>query len=196
MQGVAWMELGCVILAAGRGIRFGGDKLSAAVQGKSLLRHALETVPAGCFKAVAVVVRERAAAALAEDFGFFPVWNRQPEAGLSLSLRLGLGCLDGCGGVLFQVADQPFLRRETVAGIVGLFLRHPDRIVAAGCRGVRGNPCLFPAEFFPALLALRGDQGGSAVIRRHPERLLLYEAEAVELRDIDTPEDMDALPGG
>ena len=35
-------------------------------------------------------------------------------------------------------------------------------------------------------LALEGDRGGSAVIRAHPEALLLYPASAEELRDVDT----------
>ena len=36
------------------------------------------------------------------------------------------------------------------------------------------------------ILALREDQGGSTVIRRHPEELLLFEAPGEELEDVDT----------
>ena len=54
--------------------------------------------------------------------------------------------------------------------------------------GVRGNPCLFPARFYPELLALKGDRGGSAVIRNHEADLILLETDALELTDIDTPE--------
>ena len=53
---------------------------------------------------------------------------------------------------------------------------------------MRGNPCLFPARFFPELMALEGDRGGSGVIRRHPEALLLLETAERELQDIDTPQ--------
>ena len=59
--------------------------------------------------------------------------------------------------------------------------------------GVRGNPCIFPARFFPELIALREDHGGNTVIRRHEEDLLLYEVPAKELFDVDTPEQLAKL---
>ena len=101
--------------------------------------------------------------------------------------------MEGCDGVLFQVADQPFLRRETVARATSLWRERPEAIVALGHRGQRGNPCLFPARFFPELMALEGDRGGSAVIRRHPEALVLVETAAEELWDVDTPQALEAL---
>ena len=70
-----------------------------------------------------------------------------------------------------------------------------ERIAALGHGGIRGNPCLFPARFFPELLALEGDQGGGAVIRRHPEALLLLETAAEELRDVDTQAALAELDG-
>lgn len=42
-------------------------------------------------------------------------------------------------------------------------------------------------------MALEGDVGGSAVIRAHPEELLLYETSAAELRDVDTVEALAAV---
>ena len=59
--------------------------------------------------------------------------------------------------------------------------------------GIRGNPCLFPARFFPELRALQGDCGGSAVIRRHEDALLLYEVPAGQLTDVDTRDALTAL---
>ena len=62
-----------------------------------------------------------------------------------------------------------------------------------GHGGVRGNPCIFPARFFPELMALEGDHGGSAVIRRHEDALTLFEVSPDELRDVDTPMALAAL---
>ena len=187
------MRIGCVVMAAGNARRFGGDKLAAPVGGKALLRRALEAVPAEAYCTIAVVVRDEAGEALAREFGFLPVRNPRPELGVSGTIRLGLEALGDCDGALFQVADQPFLRRETVAAEVAFFREHPDRIVALSHSGVRGNPCVFPARFFPELMALEGDRGGSAVIKRHGEDLLLLEAPARELEDVDTPEALEAL---
>ena len=73
------------------------------------------------------------------------------------------------------------------------FRARPDCIAALSHGGVRGNPCVFPARFFPELLALEGDRGGSAVIKSHPDALRLFEAPARELLDVDTPEALRAL---
>ena len=38
-------RIGCVVMAAGNASRFGANKLAAQVDGKTLLRRALEAVP-------------------------------------------------------------------------------------------------------------------------------------------------------
>ena len=182
------MKIGCVVMAAGSARRFGGGKLSVQVGGKSLLRRALEAVPAERCAAVAVVSCGPAFLALAESFGFLPVDNDRPDLGVSRTIRLGLEALGPCGGAVFLVADQPLLRRESVERALYAFAEHPDKIVALAHGGRRGNPCVFPADLFPELLELEGDTGGSAVIRRHGDRLLLLETPAEELADVDTPD--------
>lgn len=179
-------RVGCVVMAAGNGARFGSNKLLAELEGRSLIRRALDAVPAEMLRAAVVVTQYPAVEALARGRGFQVVVNDRPDWGASYTVRLGLTALGDVDGAMFLVSDQPLLRRETVAGALGRFLGHPDRIVALGCDGRRGNPCIFPRKFFPELLALEGDRGGSAVIRAHPEALLLYPASAEELRDVDT----------
>ena len=58
---------------------------------------------------------------------------------------------------------------------------------------MRGNPNIFPARFFPELLQLTGDCGGSRIIRRHEDQFLLVETPPEELYDCDTPEALRAL---
>lgn len=187
---------GCVVLAAGGASRFGGNKLLATVEGQALIRRALSAVPAEKFSAVAVVTQYPEILDLAREFSFTPVRNDAPEAGVSRSIALGLAALGDCPGALFLVADQPLLRRESVESLVALWQRQPDGVAALGHGGVRGNPCLFPAWLFPELLALRGDRGGSAVIRRHEDVLTLLEADPRELQDADTPEALERIREG
>ncbi len=182
------LRIGCVVMAAGNASRFGENKLAREIGGKSLIHRALEAVPTEVFHRIAVVTQYPEVAALAEKFGFQAVENHHPELGISRTIQLGLSAMDDCDGVLFQVSDQPLLRRETVAAAVALWRENPTAIVALAHNGVRGNPCLFPARFFPELMALEGDRGGSGVIRRHPEALLLLETAERELQDIDTPQ--------
>jgi len=182
------IPVGCVVMAAGNAARFGENKLSAQVDGKTMIRRALDAVPAEKLDAVCVVTQYDEVAQLAREYGFLCVRNPHPEWGLSHTVRLGTEALaDGCEAILYQVSDQPLLRRESVAGLVDFYRAHPDRIAAASHGGVRGNPCVFPARFFPELCALTGDVGGSAVIRRHEDDLLLWEVDKQELTDVDTP---------
>ena len=180
------LRTGCVVMAAGNARRFGENKLAARAGGRSLIRRALEAIPGEALEQVAVVTQYPEILKLAEAFRFSAVQNEHPDWGISHTIRLGLEALGDCGAALFQVSDQPLLRRKTVAAETAFFRRHPDRLVGLSHGGVRGNPCIFPARYFPELLALREDQGGSTVIRRHPEELLLFEAPGEELEDVDT----------
>lgn len=187
------MNIGCVVMAAGDARRFGENKLAALFDGKTLIRRALEAVPSEEFSAVAVVTQYPEVEDLAAEFGFIPVRNPHPDWGISHTIRLGLEALGDCGAALFQVSDQPMLCRETVAAEVAFFREHPDKLVGLSHGGVRGNPCIFPAAYFPELLALTEDHGGSSVIRRHEEDLLLFECPARELEDADTRQALRAM---
>ena len=187
------LRIGCVVMAAGSAARFGRNKLAAEVDGKTLLRRALEAVPLNRFSRVAVVTQYPEAAALAREFSFTPVENTRPDWGISHTISLGLDALGDCDAALFLVSDQPLLEQASVAGLVDFYCLHPSHIAALGHGGVRGNPCLFPARFFPELRALREDHGGSAVIRRHEDALLLYEVPARQLTDVDTRQALNRL---
>lgn len=69
------MKIGCIVMAAGNARRFGSNKLDARVEGKTLLRRALEAVPAACFDRVAVVTQYPRGMDLAREMGFLPVEN-------------------------------------------------------------------------------------------------------------------------
>ena len=171
-------RIGCVVMAAGSASRFGTNKLAAQIDGKTLLCRALEAVPPACFAQVVVVTQHPEAAEAARRFSFTPVENQHPDWGISHTISLGLDALQDCDAALF---------------LVYFYRRHPSHIVALGHNGVRGNPCLFPARFFPELRALREDHGGSTVIRRHEDALLLYDVPARQLADVDTRAALDAL---
>ena len=180
-------------MVAGNARRFGRNKLEENVGGVRIIRRALEAVPRGEFVRVVVVSQYAEIEALAAEYGFLAVHNGDPGAGLSHTVALGLAALADCDAVLFQVADQPLLRRESVGRLIALWREHPEKIAAVSGGGRRGNPCLFPARFFPELLALEGDVGGGVVIRRHPEAVRLVEVPARELTDVDTPAQLSAL---
>lgn len=109
------MKLGCVLMAAGAARRFGENKLLAEFAGAPLYERALSAIPAEEFAGVAVVSHYEAILRAARLRGFAAVYNPAPEDGVSRTIALGMDALPGMDALLFLVADQPLLRRESVA---------------------------------------------------------------------------------
>lgn len=155
-----------------------------------MFEYALDALPYNKLCAVAVVSGRAEILAAAEARGFIPVLNDRPEDGPPRTIRLGMEAVGDAEGIMFMVADQPLLRRESVAGEIDFFAKNANSIVAMGHGARRGNPVIFPQEFFDELKALRGERGGGAVMAAHRERIMLYQLEnGAELMDIDTASD-------
>lgn len=187
-------NFGIVILAAGRGSRFGGNKLKALVKGKPLYQHTLERSEAfGSFPSF-IVTGDEEIAGEAEKRGITPIWNPEPDRGISHSLILGLGkaadVRSDLRGVMFSVCDQPGLSPSTMQRMFNTASLHPGSIVCAGNGGKTGNPVLWDRTYFPELLELTGDEGGRQVLRRHGDRIRIVQADPEELKDIDRREDL------
>lgn len=195
MADAAAPRLGCLIMAAGNASRFGANKLFAAYRGKTFLELALLAVPPQLFARVMVVSQYEPALGLARQYGFEAIRNCEPELGVSRTIQLGTQAMLDCDAILYMVADQPLLQAGTVRRIVDAWQEHPNCITAAAHNGKRGNPCLFPSRLFPELCALEADRGGSSVIRRHEDALLLVEAGERELFDCDTKQALEILKG-
>ena len=189
------LSAGCLLMAAGNASRFGENKLTARFDGQSLFSLALAAIPKELFARVTVVSQYPALLEEAARTGFDTILNDRPQDGISRTIRLGTQAMADCAGILYMVADQPRLRAGTVRRVVDVWRAHPECIAAAAHNGNRGNPCLFPARFFPELCALEADRGGSSVIRRHEDALLLVEAGERELFDCDTKQALEILKG-
>lgn len=177
-------HIGCVVMAAGNAERFASNKLAAQFEGKSLISRALDAVPKEAD--TVVVTQYPEIEILAKAHGFKTVRNEHPDWGISHTISLGIQTLKDCDAILFMVSDQPLLKASSVQAIVDRWKQEPDCIVGLSHGGRRGNPNIFPREFFPELLELREDHGGNTVIRRHEDRLRLVEVQKTELTDVDT----------
>ena len=193
MQELQDAKIGCLVMAAGNASRFGNNKLAAELDGKPLIRHALEAVPRHLFSQVVVVTQYPEVEDMAREFGFTPLRNDHPDYGISHTIELGTKALQQCNAILYMVSDQPLLDDASVERIVECWRNHPCNIVGAAHNGKRGNPCIFPREFYDELLALEEDHGGNTVIRKYPERLLTVEVAQEELTDVDTPKALEDL---
>ena len=144
---------------------------------------------------VVVVTRSEAVEGLCEDLGVRCV--RHAGAYQSDTIRQGLRALSGVPGCLFVPGDQPMVTEASVRALVGEYQLHPGSIVRLAWRGIPASPILWPSEDLPALAALEGDAGGSALLARREElgrRVRLVEAtHELEVADVDTPDDLERI---
>lgn len=192
------MKIGCVLLAAGAGRRFGGGKLLTCVNGEPMIGRALRLYASVPFAARVCVTRagDRAIPESAGKNGFSVAVNSDPDRGVGTSVSIGtrraVSIEPELDGILYAVSDQPYLSRESVLRLTEAFRQEPQKIVSLSFAGKRGNPAIFPGCLFGELEDLSEDIGGGAVIRRHPELLLCVEAaDEKELQDVDTPESIE-----
>ncbi|MBQ3552132.1 MAG: nucleotidyltransferase family protein [Clostridia bacterium] len=181
------MKIGCALLAAGTSSRFGSNKLKQSFHGHSLFEIALLTLSAvEGFSCTTIVSRDDDMLLLAKRHGFDAVLNNRPDLGISRSIKLALEHMKGLDAVMFMVCDQPLLKPESIIRLIKSYKDAPNHIHALSYMGRRGNPVIFPSMFFDELLNLSGDVGGNAIIKRHPQNLVLCEATSgSELMDID-----------
>ena len=185
------IKVALVLMASGAGRRFGANKLLQTVDGLPLVRRVMAACPPELFTPPLVVSRYPEILSLAAQAGYHAFENPFADLGQSRSVTLGLAAVEDLDGALFAVCDQPWLTTESIKRLLNSFQESPDCICALSWGGKRGNPALFPREFYPELFALTGDAGGGAVIRAHPDRLILVEAaDPRELRDVDTLNDL------
>lgn len=181
------MKIGCILLAAGAGSRFGGSKLNALLKDKPIIEYILESLPNEPFHKRIIVAANTELLHTAQRYGFEGVINDRPELGASLSIRMGLEALGSADACMFCVADQPLLQRDTLLHM----LKHyePGTILTLESGGVTGNPNIFPSELFIELAGLTGDEAGKTVISRHTDMLRRHSVfDTSQLRDIDTQE--------
>ena len=95
--------------------------------------------------------------------------------------------MDRC---LFAPADQPLLRRETVAALA-LVSKGSPYCWRLSCEGVPGSPAVFPKWAFEELKTLPQGKGGGILLKKYPERLRTVNIrDRYELQDVDRPEDL------
>ncbi len=182
---------GCVIMASGLGNRFGSNKLMADFLGQPLIARALDATDRIFAKRV-VVTRHEDVAALCCSREVEVILHSFPYR--SDTVRLGLEAVGRVDGCMFCPADQPLLRRDTVASLALAFENNREFIWRTSFNDTCASPVIFPKWAFPELLSLPDGKGGGHIIRNHPEKVRTVSAQDIyELRDVDTPEDLQEL---
>lgn len=188
----------CILLASGLSRRFQGEnKLFYQVEGLPMYRRALSCAcrvreelktERGWEVQIFLVTAYEEIAAEARKASALAVRNREPEEGISRSIRLGVQAADPKPDdwLLFSVCDQPWLRAGKVKAMIIRTRLSGKGIGALSFQGEPGNPVLFRGNYREELCALLGDRGGKSVLRNHLEDVILTEVSNVKtLSDVD-----------
>lgn len=192
-----------IVLAAGRGQRFGGEKLTAVLDGQPLVAGALTTAFRAPARRVFVAVGpdpkirdavDVVARRLAETDRLVIVAVEDVIAGMGVSLaQAARATPDDARGVFVFLGDMPRIDPRTPKRLAAA-LRRSEDIVAPVHLGRRGHPVLFGAAWLPALRALSGDEGARSLIASAEARLVQVAVDDPGVcLDVDRPEDLCAL---
>ncbi len=187
-----------LILAAGASSRMEGrDKLLEPVSGRPLLRLVAERALATGAPVAVVLPPDRPARAAALDgLAVQTIIAAEAAEGMAASLRAGIAALPrGTPAALILPADMPGITGEDLSLMLDRWAETPGLILrGATAEGREGHPVLFPADLFPALMALTGDEGGRSVLKANRARLRLAALPGDHaVLDLDTPEDWAAF---
>ena len=184
-------RIGCVVMASGMGKRFGGNKLMADFHGQPLISRILDATE-GIFAQRVVVTRHEDVSQLCQSRDIPTVLHSLPHR--NDTVRLGLEALQDIDCCMFTPADQPLLRQDTIAALALASANAPDMMWRTMCGDTPGSPVVFPQWAFAALRSLPEGKGGGVIIKKNPERLRTVNVRDMdELRDVDSPEDLQAL---
>jgi molybdenum cofactor cytidylyltransferase len=176
-----------ILLAAGAGSRFGGDKLiHPLADGVAMAAHAARNLTAAGLPVTAVIRwGDFPLAELLEQEGCAVTMCANASRGMGASLAHGIAQERSADGWVVALADMPRIAPDTIRAVVAA-LADGAVIAAPQFEGRRGHPVGFNASLVGELTALDGDQGARAVIEKHLVAVRLIESsDAGVLYDID-----------
>jgi molybdenum cofactor cytidylyltransferase len=200
-----------ILLAAGQGERFGGDKLLTVIRadgtaradaqadgrspgsarefvGVMACRQLLLALP----RVVAVVRPDDAALAVALGAaGARIIRCANAELGMGASLACAVQATRDAAGWVVALGDMPWIETSTIARVAGA-IADGGTVAAPFYRGQRGHPVGFGASCFAALATLTGDEGARSIVTAHRDRVVRLDVDdAGTLRDVDRMADLD-----
>lgn len=196
-----------LVPAAGRGERFGGDKLLAKWHGRELIGHVLLKLggarAAGLLGATIVVHRpeDEQIRAIAGAYRCHAEALRAGDGDLAMSLRAGIesaknrGSADPQQALLICLADQPMIRLDVIKAVVESWSHTGAVAVRPTYRDAPdqpGHPFLVDRSLWHLAEEMKGEKGFGTLLARY--RVNVHSISVAGSNpDVDTPADLKSL---
>lgn len=181
-----------LLLAAGRGRRFGGDKLMHRLpEGTPMIVASAQQLAAATDRTVALVRPCQAALREAlSELGIEAVEVTDADSGMGNTLAAGVRATPQAAGWVIALGDMPRVSQDTVDQLV-IGLRSGASIAAPFHLGQRGHPVGFACSWYGELHRLKGDEGARHLLRSESARITRIDVDDPGcLFDVDTPSDL------
>ncbi len=198
LKAPAGRKVAALILAAGSGSRMGGDnKLLRPVGGVPMARRVVNAALASRCNSVHVVTGASADEIQTCLTGLQVSFVHNPDhaSGMASSLRAGLAALTPeVDAVVVMLADMPRIHGGHIDRLLAAFDPRQPKIIVPMKAGRRGNPILWPREFFAEMQQVQGDVGARELLQRHAAQIhgIEFDDDAI-FADVDTPEALAAM---
>jgi len=194
------LQVGAILLAAGRSSRMGGpNKLLAEFNGVPLIRLMAERV-AGSRSVHKVVVLGNQAERMRAELGGVAIGiveNPAFATGLASSLKAGVATMPAdISGALVVLADMPGVTASDLDRLIAIFRSCGGRAVVRAVAGEhRGNPVLLPRILLERIGELEGDTGARHLIETGGLEIIDVDIGDAARVDVDTPQALAAAGG-
>lgn len=186
-----------LLLAAGRGRRFGSDKLMHRLpDGRPLIAASARGLKATTDRTIALVRPDHTVMHEAlMDLGIELIEVADADAGMGNTLAAGIRATSEAVGWVVALGDMPGVHRDTMYEVAQA-LRAGAAIVAPFHRGQRGHPVGFSSRWYDLLQGLTGDEGARRLLRAHSAAMTRIDVDDPGcLFDVDSLHDMERIRG-
>lgn len=184
-----------LLLAAGRGHRFGSDKLLHRLpDGRPLVVASAQRLAATTDRTVALIrPRHEALHTVLLELGIEVIEVANADAGIGHTLAAGVRATPQSAGWLVALGDMPCVHHDTMRQVAQA-LRAGAAIAAPFHNGHRGHPVGFAHPWYDALQGLEGDEGARHLLRAHSAAITRIDVNDPGcLFDVDAPHDLAAV---
>ncbi|MBQ6477781.1 MAG: NTP transferase domain-containing protein [Erysipelotrichaceae bacterium] len=178
-----------ILLASGKGKRFEENKLLYRLNGKPLISYLLDTLLPIKDSCIVSTIHEEVKQ-IGEKQGYRIAMHQ--DGSLSASIRDGLSLIKKDCAMIFVQADQPLLSLTSILRLIKAHRKDPGTVYRLSYDDKQASPILFPPQYYPELMKLKGEEGGSTLFKKDP-KIVIGKTEALlpwELWDLDKKEEL------
>jgi molybdenum cofactor cytidylyltransferase len=182
------MNISAAILAAGKSIRMGQQKMLLPWGNATVLGKVIETLQSAGIEDIVLVINSKIALQVT-SYELRVMLNDDGE--MLTSIQLGLQAQKpSAEAMLICLGDQPQVEERSVRSVCDAFRQNKSRIVAPSYQMRRGHPWLIARELWDEVLRMRAPESMRDFLNARKDDIFYvdYDSPSI-LQDLDTPAD-------